>query len=373
MVRLHLLEEQIMKTPRLLHVGFAVLGLVGSLGCGSSGKVGDKLRPQDVTAKDALKEESVIKACKPAPGEPLVVDLRSSERSDFEVAMQDGVAVVSYNCKELKLLKSCSVKGATYVFNGVSRKEDVVQMQSKDEVEANIPISGAKLSADLKAGSTLELALITVGKKRTPLKKVHSADLDGDCDGATHVIRGAYVGAFAMGTGTSGQASAVAEMFGVGGGGSSASTRKATAKDGDLMACRKAEPSASAPPPECQAITRLDLIPIRLGENPARVPPPPQEEPTSGLGDEPVPPPPSDSSSLSASSSSSTRAGKPSSKKPTKKPAPKPGPKLSLESSAAAPHSSSASSATRVVDDEPDAPPSCPDGFAWTGVMCKKK
>lgn len=362
-----------MKTPRLLHVGLAVLGLVGSLGCGSSGKVGDKLRPQDVTAKDALKEESVIKACKPAPGEPLVVDLRSSERSDFEVAMQDGVAVVSYNCKELKLLKSCSVKGATYVFNGVSRKEDVVQMQSKDEVEANIPISGAKLSADLKAGSTLELALITVGKKRTPLKKVHAADLDGDCDGATHVIRGAYVGAFAMGTGTSGQASAVAEMFGVGGGGSSASTRKATAKDGDLMACRKAEPSASAPPPECQAITRLDLIPIRPGQNPAHVAPP-QEEPTPVLADDSIPAPAPESSSLSASSSSSTRASKPSSKKPTKKPAPKPGPKPSLESSAAAPpHSSSASSAGRTVDDEPDAPPSCPEGFAWTGVMCKKK
>ena len=92
--------------------------LLSTLGCGGAGKVGDKLRPVDVTAKDALNEPkggSLIKACKPAAGEPLVVDLRSSERSDFEVAMQDGVAVVSYNCKELHLLKGCSVRGLSLI------------------------------------------------------------------------------------------------------------------------------------------------------------------------------------------------------------------------------------------------------------------
>ncbi len=228
--------------------------------------MGETLRPKETTAQTALGEQTnegavEVKGCSASFAEPLVVDIKSSDRSDFEVAMKDGVAVVRFDCRTLKLLKNCSYHGA-YSFVGVQRNEDVVRMNSKDEVSANMPISGAKLSAEMKSGSSLDLALITVGKRRTTVREVLKKDLDGDCEGATHVVKGAYVGAFAMGTGTVGQAKAVAEIFGAGAGAGSVSDRQASSKSGDIESCRKATPDSPTPPEQCGAITRLELMPL---------------------------------------------------------------------------------------------------------------
>ena len=315
------------------------------LGCG--GAAGKAIRPQEASAQTALNEESNIKTCTPAPGQPLVVDMRSSDRSDFELAMNEGVAVVSYNCKELHLLRACSLKGG-YAFKGVSRKEDMVQLESKDEVAANMPVSGAKLSAGMKSGSTLDLALVTVGKKRASAQDVSKADLEGDCKEATHIVRGAYVGAFAMGTCTLGHAQAVAELFGAGVSGSSRSDRQATTKDGDITSCRQATKDAAAPPEDCQAILRLDLAPIR------EAPPPGTPGPAGDTEASMAAAPPS----LSAHAGSSSGArGK------------KPRPLSSAASSS--PHSSSSSAAPPPPAE--DEAPQCPPGMEWTGVKCKAK
>jgi uncharacterized protein len=360
-------------------VGLLAAALVGVVGGCGGGNTGDKVRPKDPSAKNALDEDKHVKECTPAPGEPLVIDLRSSDRSDFEVAMQDGVAVVSYNCKDLKLLKSCNLHSGVYTYAVVNRKEDIVQMESRDEVEANMPISGAKLSAALKSGSTIDLALITVGKRKTVTKGVYLDDLQGECDGATHVIRGAYIGAFAMGTGTQGHASAVADMFGIGASGKSTADKKQTRTDGDLIACRKAAPDATSPPQECGAITRLDLVPLK--KRPPGSKPPPREQP-----DEPpvadadsMPAPPGDLSASSSSSSTSKSAGKkPSSSKPSKTAGKKPGVKPSSASNSAAPpppmpNSSSASAGAATEADEAPETPQCAPGLSWNGVICKKK
>ena len=344
-----------------------------ALGCGG-GATGKAVQPKDPTAKSALNEPtSTIKECKPAPGTPLVVDLKSNERSDFELAMKDGVAVVSYNCKELRLLKSCTMQGVEYTFTSVTLKEDVVQLATKDDIMANIPISGAKLSASLESGSTLELALITVGKKHYK-KPIFQEELTGECDGATHVVRGAYIGAFAMGTGTVGQASAVADMFGAGAGGSSVSKRKATTKDGDLVACRGQKKDDDAPPDACQAITRLDLSPIRPGAPTKKVAggngganTPPPSEPGVDIpppAEEPAPPP------TDVTASSKVASAKPGKKKPKtagKKPSAPTQPSLHAASASAAPPMAQAESA------EVEETPSCPEGFAWNGIICKKQ
>ncbi len=317
-----------------------------ALGCG--GAAGKAIRPQEASAQTALNEESNIKACTPAPGQPLVVDMRSSDRSDFELAMNEGVAVVSYNCKELHLLRSCSLKGG-YAFKGVSRKEDMVQLESKDEVAANMPVSGAKLSAGMKSGSTLDLALVTVGKKRASAHDVSKADLEGDCKEATHIVRGAYVGAFAMGTGTLGHAQAVAELFGAGVSGSSRSDRQATTKDGDITSCRQATKDASAPPEDCQAILRLDLAPLREAPRPGSD----ESDEASMSASTPAPPP------MDAHASTSSGAhGK------------KPRPGSAASSSPAPPRASTSAAPPPPAEDEA---PQCPPGMAWTGVKCKAK
>jgi len=236
-----------------------------SLGCGA-GLPAENLRPQETTAQEALGLADVPAHCREVGGygEPLVVDWDTKRRLDLELAMRRGIAVVRYDCRRLELLPDCRVEGG-YRFAGVSRKEDVVQLKGRDEIEANLPFSGAQLGARLARDASLDLALVRVGKKATTVADLPATALEGRCDGATHFVRGATVGAFAMARGTRGEVRAVAQMFGLGTTGQSRSERSSDVRDGDLTSCRTSDPDAEAPPDECQSAIRLELVPLAKG------------------------------------------------------------------------------------------------------------
>ena len=94
--------------------------------------------------------------------------------------MKQGVAVVAYDCHALRLLKSCSIDGS-YGFMGMTRKEQVVRLENADEIHANLPLTAgalvAKLGGDLTRGSTLDVALIIVGKRRSTWRHATAGDL----------------------------------------------------------------------------------------------------------------------------------------------------------------------------------------------------
>lgn len=239
----------------------------------SPGAPAKVVRPDAPTGAAAL--GSVDVACRPGAhdAEPYVVDLPSSARLDLEVAMKGGVAIVSYDCKTLKLLKGCSVPSTTkgrvagggYRFAGVSRKEEVIQLDDQNEIAANLPFSGVQLAGGLNQGATLDLALVLVGKRSTVVDGVTRPELEGSCDGATHFVRAATVGAFALEVGTRGEVRAVAEMLGAGASAKSTSSRKSMNRDGDLGDCRKASPDDATPPGQCGAAIRLELAPVGAG------------------------------------------------------------------------------------------------------------
>jgi len=195
-------------------------------------------------------------------GEPLIVDWKPEQRGDLEVAMKQGVAVLAYDCKGIRLLPDCHLDG-TYAFIATTRSEEVVQLANADEVRANLPLSGATLGAEVSGSAAIDIAMVMVGKKSTTVMGPAKSDLKGACDGATHYVRRATVGAFAMGTGTEGRAKAVVEIFGAGAGGASTSTKKVENKQGDLNDCTKASPDQPTPPPQCGAPIRLSVEPIR--------------------------------------------------------------------------------------------------------------
>ena len=138
-----------------------------------------------------------------------MVDWKPEQRGDLEIAMSEGVAVVAYDCSGMKLLKDCHLNGS-YGYLGMTRKEQVVRLSDSDEVRANLPLSGVKLSAELKRGASLDVAMVMVGKRRTTWREPTKTDLQGPCDGATHFVRAATVGAFVMETGTKAKAQVVA-------------------------------------------------------------------------------------------------------------------------------------------------------------------
>ena len=227
---------------------------LSATGCGKS------LRPADPTASGASGE-----TCDPSAssGEPLIVDWQSNQRGDLEEAMHDGVAVVAYDCKSLKLLRGCSIDG-TYGFMGFSKKEDVIRLQDSQEIAVNLPTFGVslikELDADLSQGTSLDLATVLVGKQRTTFKQVDRDALVGGaaCAGATHFVRGSFVGAFAMGTSSKASADvSVSSIFSASA--KSSSSRVASHRDGDPQACTQADPLADSPAASCSAPVRLEL------------------------------------------------------------------------------------------------------------------
>jgi len=243
--------------------------LVMALAACGSGTVADTVRPDTPTASSAMGEEPMACGGVAAYGQPLVVDWKANQRLDLELAMKEGVVVVAYDCGGFRLLPDCRVEG-DYSFAGVSRKEDTVQLKSRDEIHANLPMSAASLVADLERGATIDVAMVMVGKRSTTVHEVERAQLEGRCEGATHTVRGAYLGAFALAKGSDGKVRAAAELFNAGTDASSESTAQIANKDGLLTACDKAEASAEAPPDQCQSLIRLELTPVAAAQTKAK-------------------------------------------------------------------------------------------------------
>jgi hypothetical protein len=229
---------------------------------GCAGSPGEAVRPKDPTYAGAIGEgKPAICQKVGSQGTPLIVDWKPEDRGDLEIAMKQGVAIVHYDCDSVKLLASCKVEGQ-YPFAGISRKEQVISLASADEAKANLPFNGGQLGASIQRGSTLNIGLMMIGKSSTTVDQLDKSALSGSCDGATHFVRSATLGAFAMKTATVGSVKAAAQVFAIGASGSSDSNRSVSESDGDVDSCKKSNPDAKDPPGDCRALLRIQLVAI---------------------------------------------------------------------------------------------------------------
>jgi len=232
--------------------------------CGTK-NVGSKLAPKQPSATEAL-GSSVACTDTKVVVEPYVVDLRGADRSHLEATMSEGIAVVRYDCNGLEVLKGCSIKGATpdpYTFVGVSIKEDQVQIETLDQLKANLPASAVKLEGELTSGASIDIGLLMIGRKSVPNDVVAREDLSGPgCAGATHFVRSAIVGAFAVEKGTQGKARIAAEIFKAGASAGSEANQRVANRDGKPEDCQVAKPGDKTPPDQCRAAVTIELYPI---------------------------------------------------------------------------------------------------------------
>lgn len=197
--------------------------------------------------------------------EPLVVDMSPADRSSLELAMRDGLAVVSYGCKGLRVLSRCKAEGAYQYFGG-SPRDQVVQLSSADDLALSLPLSGiplgVRLRGELSRGSSLTIGMVLVGKQTSTASDVAANSLIGECAGATHVVRGAHVGAFAMTTSASASVKGAVEVMTLAVAARSAKSKTVNTSDGDFGACKLARSDALGPPGNCSAPVRLELLAI---------------------------------------------------------------------------------------------------------------
>jgi uncharacterized protein len=223
-----------------------------------AGGAARSIRPEEPRAAAALKDGDCLAGQSVSP---LMVDFPVAERHELEAAMALGVAVVSYDCQRFRVLSSCDLEGS-YGYVGLSRREEVVRLRDADELKINLPLAGAglvsNLDVDTARGSTLDVGVVLVGKRRTVRSSVEPSELRGDCAGATHFVRGASIGAFAVSKGSSAQIRSAVEVFHAAASGASSSSAATQTRDGDLSACTSA--SDAAPPNGCMAPVRVELI-----------------------------------------------------------------------------------------------------------------
>lgn len=222
---------------------------------------GNATRPADPRAAEALGRASV--AVYEDYAEPLVVDWTPDQRGDLEVMMDQGLVVVRMDEKGLRLLKECTVEGA-YGFVGTQRKEQVLHLESVDDVRANLPTTGialaSSLSGELSRGASLDIALVMVGRVTSTRRHLPKGTLVAACAEATHFVRAATVGAFAMQTATRGSLRTAAQLLGAGVSASSGSAKSVSTRDGDLAACEQTTRGSAVP--QCRAPLRLQLVAI---------------------------------------------------------------------------------------------------------------
>ena len=155
-------------------------------------------------ARVEIQPNASAATCNPAEldGEPLVVDLGAMARADLDGALSRGIVAVKYDCGGVKVLPDCTAEGQ-YAYVGVTEKEQVTRFASASELRANFPTEAARLERT-RAGRELDFGVAIVGSLTAQRSPPARADFKGRCDGATHFIRRATVGAFAIGFNTPG-------------------------------------------------------------------------------------------------------------------------------------------------------------------------
>jgi hypothetical protein len=202
--------------------------------------------------------------CKPGneASKSLVVEWPMGDRAALEGRVQEKLVAVRYRNCEMEMLTNCSVEG-TYHYLQVTPKQETVTITNADELYAKIPIGAVKLEGKLERDGELNVDMVLVGRHEADRYRFQTSDLDGRCEGATHVVTGLTVGAFVFYSGAGADIGLGGEVRGTGieaGAGSTAS-RELLSRDGDPAACVQGA-DTSAPPVGCGALLQVEVVPI---------------------------------------------------------------------------------------------------------------
>lgn len=194
---------------------------------------------------------------------PLIIEWPATDRASLEGRLRRGLVVVRYEGCVVEVLRECTAPEAAYDYLGITRKSDQITIRTTDELYANMPLTAVELEAKLAKAGELNVAMALVGNYEAPRARFNISELSGRCEGATHVIAAAQVGAFEFFTGAAAEIGVGVEVENVAGvGGRSTASREILNRDGDANACTSSTPDDTVPPAECGALLRLELSAI---------------------------------------------------------------------------------------------------------------
>ncbi len=236
---------------------FPIAVCVVLAGCGGGNTASKLTNAPEYAPKDQTKcgvEKSQAK--------PLIVEWPSADRGELEAqAHNRGLVVVRYQGCEMQVLDGCTV-AVKYGYAPITRKKDHVVMRDADDLYANIPVGAARFEAKLERSGELDVDMTLVGRWEAERRAVRLDELQGACDGATHVVSALTVGAFTFTSGADAVVGGGATVMGAGGGAQSTSKRETLNADGDEESCTKATLGDKTPPDGCGALLRVEVVPL---------------------------------------------------------------------------------------------------------------
>jgi hypothetical protein len=191
----------------------------------------------------------------------LLIDLPATERAELEGALSRGAVVVRYDACRLEVLPACEAP-ASYAYQGVSVKRERMTIDNSGGLGTRLGLGGRGAGGAVSVDDRFDVDLGLVGQYQLESSSTSRAQLRGACQGATHVVERAQVGAFALfaSSGGSGEVDVGAPA---GSAAAGLSHRRALVHhDGDLDACQSARRTDPAPPANCSAPLRVALEPL---------------------------------------------------------------------------------------------------------------
>jgi hypothetical protein len=193
---------------------------------------------------------------------PLIVEWPSADRMALETQLTTGLVPVRYTGCEMQVLSHCTAPGS-YKYISATRQDDVLRIRNEDELYASIPVYAASFEGALSTSGQLTVNMSMVGRFLSDRAVFQVEDLEGACQGATHVITGTTVGAFEFYSGADSQVGAAVGVAGVAKvGGRQLAAKETINKAGATSACDGASTSDQQPPSGCGALIRIEVVPI---------------------------------------------------------------------------------------------------------------
>jgi outer membrane protein OmpA-like peptidoglycan-associated protein len=260
-------------------VAFVALAALAFPACSGGNLAGNLAKPPEFAPKDQSKC-GVTKS----QAEPLIVEWPDAARGRLEALLRRGVVAVHYSGCEMEVLGQCSAKGR-YSYASFTPKRSNVKMRDADELYANIPAYAVKFEAALQKAGELNVSMMIVGRYEADHAGFRAEELEGNCEGATHIVNALTVGAFDFFAGADASVGAGVSGGDAGAGAKSSSKRETLNQDGDATACANSKRDDKEPPFGCGALIRVEVIPI-VGARPAATAR--HEEPTKANDDPPA-------------------------------------------------------------------------------------
>ena len=252
-----------MRPMRTAAISLLLLALALSPSACGSGSAAKAVRDDVPTAGTAMGSEPCMEGEEVVPW---TFDMDGTTRGSLFSAMEDGLVVVSFDCKKLKVMSRCKAAG-NYDYGYYPSEAEVLDFKDSDEIKANLSggaAIAAKFEAQMKRGAKLFIAYAVGGRSTTTVPDVGKDQIKGPraCDKATHYVAEVHFGAYKMEASSGAEMKAAVDIFGRGASAGSQSSADTSGKSGDPESCERGTDRDRLPPKGCNTVVRVTLAPI---------------------------------------------------------------------------------------------------------------